>query len=40
MGIQRATLVLDSDLKVIRAWPKVKVDNHTKEVMEAIKGAK
>tara|TARA_B100001778_G_scaffold201503_1_gene166410 strand:- start:61 stop:534 length:474 start_codon:yes stop_codon:yes gene_type:complete len=39
MGIQRSTFLLDSNLKVIQAWPKVKVDNHTKEVMEAIKGA-
>ena len=40
MGIQRATFLLDTNLKVLQAWPKVKVDNHTKEVMEAIKGAK
>jgi len=38
MGIQRSTFLLDKDLKVIQTWPKVKVDNHTKEVMEAIKG--
>ncbi|MCB1138817.1 MAG: peroxiredoxin [Leptospiraceae bacterium] len=40
MGIQRATFLLDANLKVQHAWPKVKVDNHTREVMEAIKGAK
>lgn len=40
MGIQRATFLLDPDLKVIHAWPKVKVDNHTKEVMQAIQEAK
>lgn len=37
MGIQRATFLLDSNLKIIHAWPKVKVDNHTREIMEVIK---
>ncbi|MCB1168293.1 MAG: thioredoxin-dependent thiol peroxidase [Leptospiraceae bacterium] len=40
MGIQRATFLLDDSLKIIHSWPKVKVDGHTREVLDAIKGAK
>ncbi|MEY4630364.1 MAG: putative peroxiredoxin bcp [Pseudomonadota bacterium] len=36
MGIQRATFLINKDGKVAAAWPKVKVDGHTDEVMDAI----
>ena len=37
MGIQRATLLIDGDAKVIATWPKVRVKGHVKEVLEAAK---
>ena len=37
MGIQRATLLIDGDAKVIAAWPKVRVKGHVEEVLEAAK---
>ena len=36
MGIQRSTFLIDKDCKIIRAWPKVKVPNHAKEVLSVI----
>lgn len=35
MGIERATLLIDAEGKVARAWPKVKVDGHAEEVLAA-----
>ena len=37
MGIVRTTFVIGSDGKIKKIFPKVKVDNHNKEVMEALK---
>lgn len=35
MGIQRATFLIDAEGKIARIWPKVKVDGHVAEVLEA-----
>ncbi len=35
MGIQRATVLIDADGKVIAAWPKVRVKGHVEDVLEA-----
>jgi peroxiredoxin Q/BCP len=37
MGIERATFIIDSAGKISKIFPKVKVDNHNQEVMEALK---
>ena len=37
MGIVRTTFVIDSSGKISKIFPKVKVDVHNKEVMEALK---
>ena len=37
MGIVRTSFVIDSSGKISKIFPKVKVDNHNKEVMEALK---
>ncbi|MBV8940037.1 MAG: thioredoxin-dependent thiol peroxidase [Alphaproteobacteria bacterium] len=37
MGIDRATFLIDEKGIVRRIWRKVKVDNHVKDVLEAIK---
>lgn len=37
MGIQRTTYLIDADGKIARIWPKVKVDGHVAEVLEAAK---
>jgi thioredoxin-dependent peroxiredoxin len=37
MGIQRSTFLIDGSGKVARVWPKVKVDGHVDQVLEAIK---
>jgi len=36
-GIVRTTVLIDSDGKVARVWPKVKVAGHVAEVLEAVK---
>jgi thioredoxin-dependent peroxiredoxin len=38
MGIERTTIVIGKDGKVKRIFPKVKVDGHYQEVLEALKG--
>ena len=38
MGIVRTTFIIDSKGKINKIFPKVKVDNHNKEVMDALKG--
>lgn len=37
MGIVRTTLLIGPDGKIARIWPKVKVDGHAAEVLEAAK---
>jgi peroxiredoxin Q/BCP len=37
MGIERTTFVIDANGKIVKIFPKVKVDDHSKEVMEALK---
>ena len=37
MGIIRTTLLIDADSKVVRVWPKVRVDGHAEEVLQAAK---
>lgn len=37
MGIVRSTFIIDSSGKISKIFPKVKVDNHNQEVMEALK---
>lgn len=37
MGIVRSTVIIDEDGKVLRIFPKVKVDGHFEEVLEALK---
>ncbi len=39
MGIERTTVLIDADGKIARIWPKVKVDGHVAEVLDAVKGA-
>jgi peroxiredoxin Q/BCP len=35
MGIERTTVLVSADGKVVRVWPKVKVDGHAEEVLAA-----
>ncbi len=37
MGIVRTTYLLDADGKVTHVFPKVKVDGHIREVLDALK---
>jgi len=37
MGIVRTTFIIDSSGKIRKIFPKVKVENHNQEVMEALK---
>lgn len=37
MGIERTTFVIDGDGKIAKIFPKVKVEEHNKEVIEALK---
>ncbi len=39
MGIVRSTVLIGSDGRVLRVWPKVRVDGHAEEVLEAAKAA-
>ena len=38
LGVTRATFVIDTQGKVARVWPKVKVDGHVREILETLKG--
>jgi peroxiredoxin Q/BCP len=38
-GIQRATFLIDPEGIVSRVWPRVKVDGHAQEVLEALRAA-
>jgi peroxiredoxin Q/BCP len=35
MGVSRATFLIGPDGRIARVWPKVKVDDHAEEVLEA-----
>jgi peroxiredoxin Q/BCP len=37
MGINRSTFLIDGSGKVVRVWPRVKVDGHVEQVLEAIR---
>ena len=37
MGIERSTFLIDADGKIARVWPKVKVDGHVAEVLDAVR---
>ena len=37
MGIVRATVLIDAEGNIARTWPKVKVDGHAEDVLEAAK---
>ena len=39
MGIERSTFVIDEKGKIIKAFRKVKVNGHTQEILDALKGA-
>ncbi|MFL5359167.1 thioredoxin-dependent thiol peroxidase [Archangium sp.] len=38
LGITRATFLIDTEGKVARVWPKVKVDGHVQEILATLKG--
>ena len=38
MGVVRTTYVIDEDGKILKVFPKVKVDGHTEEVLKVIEG--
>lgn len=35
-GVARATFLVDASGKILKVWPKVKVDGHAQEVYEAL----
>lgn len=37
MGIERSTVLVDAAGKLVRIWPKVKVEGHAGEVLQAVK---
>jgi thioredoxin-dependent peroxiredoxin len=37
MGISRTTVLIGADGRILRVWPKVKVEGHAEEVLEAAK---
>ena len=37
MGVERTTFIIDEKGKIVKIFPKVKVDKHNAEVMEALK---
>ncbi len=36
MGVQRSTFLIDGKGKIVKAWPRVKVENHAADVLAAI----
>ncbi len=36
MGVQRSTFLIDKNGKIVRVWPKVKVDGHADEVLASL----
>jgi peroxiredoxin Q/BCP len=39
MGIERTTFVIDEQGRIAKVFPKVKVDGHADEVLEAVRQA-
>jgi peroxiredoxin Q/BCP len=39
LGVMRTTFLLDAQSRILRVWPKVSVDGHAKEVLEAAKAS-
>ncbi len=39
MGINRTTVLIGADGRIIRIWPKVKIEGHAEEVLAAAKSA-
>ena len=39
LGVIRKTFLIDGDGRIVRVWPKVKVDGHAEEVLEAARSA-
>jgi peroxiredoxin Q/BCP len=37
MGVMRKTFLINGDGRIARIWPKVKVDGHAEEVLEAVR---
>lgn len=37
MGVERTTVLIDADGRIVRIWPKVKVKGHVEAVLEAAK---
>ena len=37
MGINRTTVLIGADGRIVRIWPKVKIDGHAEEVLAAAK---
>jgi len=37
MGVERTTLLIGPDGRIVRIWPKVKVPGHAEEVLDAVK---
>nr|QKW93609.1 thioredoxin-dependent thiol peroxidase [Cystobacter sp.] len=38
MGITRATFLIDTEGKLARVWPKVKVQGHVQDILQSLKG--
>jgi peroxiredoxin Q/BCP len=36
VGIQRATFLIDANGRIVKAWPRVKVENHAADVLASI----
>lgn len=37
MGIERSTVLVDAKGKIAKIWPKVKIDGHASDVLQAVK---
>ena len=37
MGVQRSSFIIDIDRKIIKIWPKVKVEGHAQDVLTSVK---
>ena len=37
MGVQRTSFIIDIDRKIIKIWPKVKVEGHAQDVLTSVK---
>jgi len=37
MGIQRSTFLIDAEGRVVKVWPRVQVDGHDQEVIDALR---